>query len=241
MTPESNCKTTVQSYRNPAQLAKMAASLGWLAPGRFVFGIGAGWNAAEAQAYGYPFPPITVRMQQLDEALTIVRRLWTEEVVTFAGQHYRVHEASLAPKPNPRPPILIGTAGEQLGLRLVAKHADWWHLPDGTRAEYQHKLDVLREHCAAIGSEFDRIVRSWGSVCTALAATTAEAQQIAAQSPYGDPENSRLVGTPDVVAEEIQAWIDLGISQFQLQFADFPRLDSLKLFVTEVLPRFRRP
>ena len=226
-----------QSYRNPALLAKMAAGLCSLAPGRFVFGIGAGWKADEYRAYDYPFPRAAVRIQQLDEAVTIARRLWTEDNVTFEGKHYHLRGAYLNPKPNPLPPIMIGGGGEQLTLRVVAKHADWYNLAGGTRERYRHKLEVLREHCAAVGTDYERIVKTWGSDCVAIAPTDAEAQHIASQNRFCGPD-SMLVGSPDKVAAEIQAWIDLGVSHFQLRFADFPCTDGLRLFATEVLPRF---
>ena len=237
--PELTWGTIVlcQSYRNPALMAKMAACLCSLAPGRFVFGIGAGWKEDEYHAYGYPFPRAAARIQQLDEAVTIARRMWTEERVTFEGRHYQVHDAYLSPKPDPLPPIMIGGGGEQLTLRVVARHADWYNLSGGTRERYRHKLDVLREHCAAAGTDYERIVKTWASDCVAVAATEEEARQLAAQSRFCGPE-SMLIGTPDKIADELQAWIDLGVSHFQLRFVDFPQTDGLQLFVKEVLPRF---
>ena len=227
-----------QSYRNPALLAKTVANICAFAPGRFVFGIGAGWKADEYQAYGYDFPRAAVRIQQLDETCEIVRRMWTEPAATFEGRHYQIRDAYLMPKPDPIPPIMIGGGGEQLTLRVVAKHADWYNLPGGTRERYQHKLDVLREHCAAVGTDYDRIVKSWACECVAVAPTEEQARRRAAASPFYSAE-SALVGTPDTVAAGIQKWIDIGVTEFQLRFADFPGLDGVKLFTQEVLPRFR--
>ena len=226
-----------QSYRNPALLAKMAASLCSLAPGRFVFGIGAGWKEDEYRAYGYPFPRAAVRIQQLEEAVTIARRMWTEQPATFEGRHYQIHDAYLSPKPNPLPPIMIGGGGEQLTLRVVARHADWCNPGGGTPEQYQHKLDVLREHCATVGTDYERIVKTWSCDCVAVAASDAEAQRVAEQNPFCSP-GSGLVGTPDKVADDIQRWIDVGVTHFQLRFADFPRTDGVELFAKEVLPRF---
>jgi alkanesulfonate monooxygenase SsuD/methylene tetrahydromethanopterin reductase-like flavin-dependent oxidoreductase (luciferase family) len=225
-----------QSYRNPALLAKMVANICAFAPGRFVFGIGAGWKADEYAAYNYPFPSAAVRIQQLDETCEIVKRMWTEQPATFEGRHYQIHDAYLSPKPDPVPPIMIGGGGEKLTLRVVAKHADWWNL-GGAREQYQRKLDILRQHCTAAGTDFDRIVKSYPNDCVAVAATEDEARQQAEASPFYN-QDSALAGTPDQVAAEIQAWIDLGVTQFQFRFADFPQLDGIRLFAQEVLPRF---
>jgi alkanesulfonate monooxygenase SsuD/methylene tetrahydromethanopterin reductase-like flavin-dependent oxidoreductase (luciferase family) len=228
-----------QSYRNPALVAKMVANLCAFAPGRIIFGIGAGWKEDEYRAYGYPFPSGATRVRQLDETCEIVKRMWTELPASFEGRHYQIREAYLNPKPDPLPPIMIGGGGEQLTLRVVAKHADWYNLPGGTRERYRHKLDVLRGHCEAIGSDYDRIVKSWASDCVAVATSDAEARRMAEASGFCGPDSS-LIGTPDKVAAELQAWVDLGVTHFQLRFADFPRLDGIKLFAGEVLPQFTR-
>ncbi|MBA3945201.1 MAG: LLM class flavin-dependent oxidoreductase [Herpetosiphonaceae bacterium] len=227
-----------QSYRNPALLAKMIANLCAFAPGRIVFGIGAGWKQEEYAAYGYPCPRAAVRIKQLDETCEIAKRLWTHTPATFKGEHYQIHEAYLSPKPDPLPPFMIGGGGEQLTLRVVAKHADWYNLPGGSRENYQHKLEVLRGHCAAVGTDYDRIIKSWSCDCVAVAATDAEARRIAEASTFCSPD-STLIGTPDHIAGELQSWVDLGVTHFQLRFADFPSLDGINLFAHEVLPRFR--
>src|SRR5207245_7286007 len=97
-----------QSFRNRALLAKMAASLQELTGGRFILGIGAGWHEEEYRAYGYDFPSDAVRVEQLEEALQIIKAMWTEEKATFEGKHYRVIEARCAPRPDPMPTIMVG-------------------------------------------------------------------------------------------------------------------------------------
>lgn len=227
-----------QSYRNPALMAKMAAALSSLAPGRFVFGIGAGWKEDEYRAYGYPFPRPAVRIQELEEAVIIAKQLWSTDHVTFTGKHYQIQDAILNPKPDPAPPILIGGSGEKLLLRVVAKHADWCNPGGGTREQYAHKLNILRGHCEAVGSDYDRIVKTWSSECVAIAETEEEAQRIAKAWPFCQ-EGNGLIGTPDMIATEIQHWIDAGVTHFLLRFADFPRTNGVELFVREVLPRFK--
>jgi alkanesulfonate monooxygenase SsuD/methylene tetrahydromethanopterin reductase-like flavin-dependent oxidoreductase (luciferase family) len=229
-----------QSYRNPALLAKMVAQLCTLAPGRVVFGIGAGWKEDEYRAYGYEFPPIRTRIAQLAETVEIARRLWTTSgPVTFEGQHYAIRDAHLQPKPDPVPPIMIGGGGERLMLRLVAEQADWYNLPGGSMDIYKHKLDVLAQHCAAIGRDPASIRNTWACECVAVAPARDDAQRIAEASPFYDP-HSAIAGTPDDVAAALGRWIEAGVSHFQLRFADFPRLDGVKLFAREVLPRFGR-
>lgn len=227
-----------QSYRNPALLAKMVATLCALAPGRVVFGIGAGWKDDEYRAYGYEFPPAPTRIAQLEETVEIARRLWTTPgPVTFEGQHYAIRDAHLQPKPDPLPPIMIGGGGERLMLRLIARHADWYNLPGGSLENYQHKLEVLARHCAEIGRDPAAIKKSWACECVAVAPSRDEAQRLAEASPFYDAV-SAIVGTPDDVAATLGRWVGTGVTHFQLRFADFPRTDSARLFAREVLPRF---
>jgi alkanesulfonate monooxygenase SsuD/methylene tetrahydromethanopterin reductase-like flavin-dependent oxidoreductase (luciferase family) len=227
-----------QSYRNPALLAKMVAQLCSLAPGRVVFGIGAGWKADEYRAYGYPFPAPAVRIAQLEDTVEIARRLWTTPgPVSYQGRHYAIEAARLQPKPNPLPPVMIGGGGEQLTLRVVAKHADWYNLPGGTLENYRHKLEVLARHCSAVGRDPATIRKTWACECVAVAGNHAEAERMAQGSPFYNPETA-LVGTPDEVAQSLGRWVEAGVSLFQLRFADFPRTDALELFGREVRPRF---
>jgi alkanesulfonate monooxygenase SsuD/methylene tetrahydromethanopterin reductase-like flavin-dependent oxidoreductase (luciferase family) len=234
--PHLNFGTIVlcQSYRNPALLAKMAATLQLLSGGRFILGIGAGWKADEYQAYNYEFPKPAVRIRQLEETVEIVKRLWTESPVSYEGQYYRIENAYCEPRPNPCPPIMIGGGGEQLTLRVVAKHADWWNFPGGTLENYKHKLDVLRRHCDDVGRDYDQIRKTWACEQVAVASTQEEAQRMAAASPFSG--NNLLVGTPEQVAEGLRSFTDVGVTYFILRFCDFPRSEGVLRFVEEVMP-----
>lgn len=223
-----------QSYRNPGLLAKMAANLHLVTGGRFLFGIGAGWMEEEYRAYNFDFPPATVRLAQLEEAIQVVRRLWTESPVTFTGTYYQVENAYCEPRPDPLPPLLIGGGGERLTLRLVAKYADWWNFPGGTASNYAHKLQVLRRHCAAVGRDYDEIVKTWSAEAIAVAETTAEAQRIAAASPYNQ---HAIIGTPAQVAEQLREFVDLGVEYLIVRVLDFPNTAGIELFTREVMPR----
>ena len=226
-----------QSYRNPGLLAKMAANLQLLTGGRFIFGIGAGWMEEEYHAYNYPYPKASVRIAQLEEVVQIVKKLWTESPASFEGKYYRLENAYCEPRPDPVPPILIGGGGEQLTLRVVAKHADLWNIPGGSYENYVHKLAVLRQHCDAVGRDYDSIVKTWSAESIALAPTAAKAQAIADASPYN---NHPIVGTPAQVGEQLQRFIDAGVEYLIVRLNDFPQTDGIELFVEEVMPALKR-
>lgn len=152
---------TSVSYRNPALLAKMAATVDIISHGRLTLGIGAGWYEDEYAQYGWDYPANVVRIRQLEEAVQLIEAMWTQPRATFHGQFFHIENAILEPKPiqTPHPPILIGGSGEKLTLRVVAKHADACNL-FGDPDEVRHKLDVLRRHCEAVGRDFNEIERS---------------------------------------------------------------------------------
>jgi alkanesulfonate monooxygenase SsuD/methylene tetrahydromethanopterin reductase-like flavin-dependent oxidoreductase (luciferase family) len=226
-----------QSYRNPALLAKMTATLQLLSGGRFILGIGAGWKADEYRAYNYEFPKPAVRIRQLEETVEIVKLLWKDAPASYEGNHYKIENAYCEPKPDPLPPIMIGGGGEQLTLRVVAKHADWWNFPGGTLENYKHKLDVLRGHCDAVGRDYEEIRKTWACEQVAVAATEEEAERIAAASPFSG--NNLLVGTPEQVAEGLRSFTEVGVTYFILRFCDFPRNEGLLRFAEEVMPLVR--
>ncbi len=153
--PDKICGHAVlcNSFRNPAHLAKMAATMQHLSGGRVVVGIGAGWNEEEYRSYGWEFPSPKTRIAQLAESIQIMRALWTDTPVTFHGEHYQITEAYCEPKPQPVPPVMVGGAGEKFTLRVVAEHADWWNYIYGGREEYARKQAILQEHCRAVGRD----------------------------------------------------------------------------------------
>lgn len=224
-----------QSYRNPALLAKMAATLQLLSGGRFIMGIGAGWKEDEYMAYNYPFPKASVRIAQMSETVQIMKAMWTNSPATFEGKHYQIHEAHCSPMPSPTPPIMIGGGGEKLTLRVVAKYADWWDMPGPDVETYTHKLNVLRQHCAEVGRDADEIVQSWGATVS-IAETESEAKRIAEGTPFG---NNAIVGTPEQIIEKLRAYTDLGVENLIMRFADFPKTDGVKLFGETVIPALR--
>jgi F420-dependent oxidoreductase-like protein len=233
------------SYRSPALLAKMAATVDVISGGRLIHGIGAGWFAGEYEGYGYDFPEVGVRLAQLDEALRLQKLLWTEERPSFAGRHYRLHEAWCNPKPvqRPYPPILIGGGGEKVLLRLVARHADVWNNA-GDLTEFTHKIAVLRAHCAAEGRDFAAIEKSWfGNVIIDADAARARMRLERAATAWGmKPEQMAgraLAGTPEEVIARIRAYVALGVTHFIGMFGRVDDLRSARLFAERVAPAFR--
>jgi alkanesulfonate monooxygenase SsuD/methylene tetrahydromethanopterin reductase-like flavin-dependent oxidoreductase (luciferase family) len=226
-----------QSYRNPALLAKMTANIQLLTGGRFLFGIGAGWMEEEYRAYNFDFPRAAARVEQMEEAIQIVRLLWTEAPASFTGSYYRIDQAYCMPQPDPLPPIMIGGGGEQKTLRAVARYADWWNLPGGSVETYAHKLTVLRQHCQAVGRNYDDIVKTWSPEAIALAETETAAYQIAEASPY---KKDVISGTPTQVAKQLQAFVDLGVERLIVRLIDFPKLTGLDLFIQQVIPLLHR-
>lgn len=224
------------SYRHPALLAKMAASLQALSGGRFILGYGAGWLEDEYRAYGYPFPSTRERIARMDEALQLIKAMWTDAPVTFAGEWYQVTEAYCEPRPDPMPPILIGGSGEKYLLRAVAEHADWWLSYAERRDVQERKLAVLADHCRAVG-------RDPGSIRKAVPWTVylqrdrAAARRWAGDAVEGD--RPAFAGDPAEMRDRIHEAIGLGFDMIQLRFAGMMDSADIELFADEVLPAFR--
>jgi alkanesulfonate monooxygenase SsuD/methylene tetrahydromethanopterin reductase-like flavin-dependent oxidoreductase (luciferase family) len=229
------------SYRHPPLLAKMAATLQVLTGGRLILGIGAGWMESEYRAYGYPFPSPGDRVRQLDEAVQIMRRMWTSSPSSFSGRYYSIEDAYCNPVPNPHPPLLLGAHGEQLALRVVARHADWWDYSGTTPEEFERKVRVLAEHCEAVGRDPASILFTWQCQTVALADGEAEARALAERwTLYRHSSlESALVGTPEQIVERLQAYLDIGVRHLILRFADFPSPDGALRFAREVAPKLR--
>jgi alkanesulfonate monooxygenase SsuD/methylene tetrahydromethanopterin reductase-like flavin-dependent oxidoreductase (luciferase family) len=226
------------SYRHPPLLAKMAATLQLLSGGRLILGIGAGWMESEYRAYGYEYPSPAVRIRQLDEAVQVIRRMWTTTPASFSGEHYRVRDAFCNPLPNPPPPLLIGASGERLALRVVARHADWWDYSGVAPEEYARKAGVLAEHCEAVGRDPSSILGTWQSQSVALADSEAEARALAERTIlYRNAPGGALIGTPEQVTARLQEYVEVGVRHFILRFSDFPSPAGALRFAAEVAPK----
>jgi len=152
---------TGNTYRHPAVLAKMATTVDIISGGRLILGLGAGWFELEHREYGVPFHTIGGRLRRLDEALQIIKLLWTQERANFNGEHFKLDNASFNPKPlqKPHPPILIGASGENVALRIVAQHAQMWN-SFGTPEVFRSKIARLEAHCGSIGRDPTTIEKS---------------------------------------------------------------------------------
>lgn len=219
-----------QSYRNAAYTAKMAANLQMLTRGKFILGIGAGWKEDEYRAYGYPYPPAGQRIDELEDAVQIIRAMWTQSPATFEGKYYRIEGAECQPQPDPPVPLLIAGGGEKRTLRVVAKYADWWNTNLCDVAQFAHKKEVLYNHCREIGRDPVEIVLTYnGWVSIAEDPAKLETRD----APY------IVRGNADAVTKELEEFVKLGVKHFQLKILDFPETDGLELFKEKVVTRLR--
>ncbi len=242
---------TCNSYRYPAVLAKIAATVDMISNGRLEFGIGAGWKEIEYNAYGIPFPSVKDRMDQLEESIQIIKKLWTEPKVSFDGKHYQIKDAFSAPKPIQQlPPIFIGGSGKKRILSMVAKHADycnltWFHDPE----KIPDLLTALKNHCNKISRDYETLGKSYFA-SVMIAETEDEVEKLLterAKSRGKSLEEFRKMlgkgvffGTPETVRERFENLIDLGFNYFQIMFPYPMDYDQSNKFAQLVLPKLRR-
>jgi len=235
------------SYRNPAILAKMAATLDNASGGRVELGIGAGWKEEEYVGYGYEFPSPSERVRQLEEALIIMDKLWKDSPASFEGKHFKIRDAFCEPKPiqKPRIPITVGGTGEKLMLKIVARYADrsnWWVCP---KELFLRRTRILDEYCARL-RERPKIEKS----ATALVNIAERQDQLTknlkefygaegSDKPYEEwlkqVSNRMISGTPEQCLEELHAYADMGVTYFMVRPIDLPATGGVKLLAKEVV------
>ncbi|HEV8636735.1 MAG TPA: TIGR03560 family F420-dependent LLM class oxidoreductase [Chloroflexota bacterium] len=222
-------------YRNPALVAKAFTTLDLISHGRAIVGLGAAWNEVEFRGYGWPFPPASVRLEMLEEAIQVVLKLMTERPATFHGQHYTLEAALNDPPPiqKPRPPLMIGGGGERKTLRLVARYADYYNVFQATPDEAGHKFEVLRQHCREVGRDYDEIVKT--NHVTVLIARD-EAELARKKERYRWFLAHPLIGTPDRVIAQIREYRAAGSQYLIFNLSDAEQMDSLRLMAEEVIP-----
>ena len=235
---------TCCAYRNAGLLAKEAACIDVYSGGRLVLGLGAGWYGEEYASYGYRFPPAGERLEALEETVQAVRRLWQEETVTFDGRHVQLTGAYADPKPLQQlPRIWIGGGGEQVTLRIAARHADATNWQVGIES-FRHKSSLLEKYCEEAGRQFDSIVRTHGPDCR-IFDSEADLRRwcdspggghLWGREPVDEYVRDNLVGTVEQVAEKTQAFVDAGAREFVLWLRDYPADETLRRFMTEVVP-----
>jgi F420-dependent oxidoreductase-like protein len=202
------------TYRNPALLAKQVTTLDTISGGRAVLGLGAAWNDVEHEGYGFDFPPVRERMDRLDEALAIIKAMFTEDRPSFHGEHYQIERALNVPRPVQQggPPILVGGGGEQRTLRIAAKYADMTHWFALGLDALKHKTEVLERYCEEIGRDPGTIERTMGAPVI-VTASDGEAKQALEMMP---PERRPHVraGTPEQLADALRPYIEAGFTGF---------------------------
>ena len=236
---------TGNTYRHPAVLAKMATTVDQISGGRLEFGLGGAWHTYEHGAFAIPFHTIKERLERLDEAVQVIKLLWTQTRPTFQGRYYQLDQPPYNP-PNvqqPHPPILIGGGGEKRTLRTVAKYADATNV-SGTPEEVQHKYDVLEQHCKDVGRDYSSIRRTI-QLLLFLNEDPAFQQRVVqgiVSFRGGSEEEARrsvLMGSVEDVKAGVQAFADAGVEEIIV--AQFPRFhrESLLRFSAEVIPALR--
>jgi F420-dependent oxidoreductase-like protein len=243
---------TCMGYRNPAYLAKVAATIDIISGGRVEMGIGGGWYEHEWRAYGYGFPGAGDRLGMLDEGVQIMRQLWTTGEATLAGKHYQVDGAIGRPLPlqDGGIPLWIAGGGERKTLRIAAKYGQYTNF-DATPDVFTRKSEILAEHCKDVGTDFDAIVRSSNfnviigetdkDVADKLAWVRAHYEPLipadVLERNYTMLSTGPLVGTPDKVVEHLTELNSLGMDYAISNFVDAAYdSSSIELFASKVIP-----
>lgn len=243
---------TCMAYRNPAYLAKFAATTDLISGGRIEMGIGAGWYEHEWRAYGYGFPSAGERLGRLDEGVQIMRQAWTEGQATLEGKYYQVDGAISRPLPlqDGGIPLWIAGGGEKKTLRIAAKYANYTNF-SGEPEDFQRKSEVLAAHCKDVGTDFDAIVRS-ADYNTLIGETEKDVRDRLAwlrahyephlpadvlESTYQMWANGYLVGTPEQIIERLTKMRQMGLTYTIHYFAEaaYDR-SGIELFAREVIP-----
>jgi F420-dependent oxidoreductase-like protein len=227
------------SYRNPALVAKMAATLDNISNGRLILGVGVGWKEDEYLAYGYPFPVPRIRIAQLEEGLSIIKLLWSGQPITFKGTYYHITNAVCRPTPlrSRGIELWIGGGGEKFTLKVTAKHAQACNFSGRSTSidTFKQKLAVLRNHCNDIGRNVEDITKTV-TLELVLGTSTDDAKQRAMNGPPSLTPDTRFVGTPSQCLAFLQEYINAGASYFMLHLEDLK--SSLDLFEREVISSF---
>lgn len=236
-TDRVTCGSLVYSigYRHPAVLANAMATLDQLAPGRIALGLGAGWAKDEYDAYGIPYPPTGVRLDQLEEGVQCVRGLLHDDVTDFDGAYFQLTDARCDPKPAPGAvPIYVGGGGERRTLAIAARYADGWNVPFLDPDTYSHKVRVLTDHCTRVGRDPASITKTV-NVGLAWSEDSLEAQ-FGPMATWVRP--GVLTGPPEAMVEQIRGYHAAGAARVILALRAPFDVEGLDRFVTDVLPAF---
>lgn len=222
------------TYRHPAVLAKMAATIDHISDGRLVLGLGSGWQENEHQQYGIEFSTVPGRLARLDEACQVIKALFNEEKANFQGEYYALNDASLEPKPKQNPlPLLIGGGGEKVTLKITAKYADEWNVW-GTVDTLKSKMAILDQHCETVGRDPAAIQRS------AVALLFISDDESFVKKMKESSPQPVLAGSLSEVRDTVAVYSEAGVNE--LLVPDFTlgqgqaKIDQLDTFINEIAP-----
>ncbi len=246
---------TGNTYRYPAILAKIASTVDMISGGRLDFGIGAGWKEIEYNAYGIPFHSVKERIDRLEEAIQLIKLLWTEPKANYNGKYYQLKDAFSAPKPlqKPYPPIFIGGDGEKKTLRYVAEYGDYMNLLFTPMNQIQSKLDALKKHCDDIGRDYDDVGKSYFNQFHVLETEEELDEHIENLSKKSNISKEEMrkklhdpkypgawIGLPEQLRDRIQYMTDLGFDYFNMMLPYPNELEaSTKLYDLVINKYFR--
>ena len=199
------------TYRNPALMAKMAATIDEISGGRVILGIGAGWNVREHEAYGWDFPSMKERQDRLEEACELIHKLFTaERFVDFEGKYYTLKQAPFAPKGVTRKiPVMVGGTGPKRTLRTLAMYGDIMNAICGPE-DLKRLWGIVEAHCEAVGRDPSEIKRSV-HVPMRIVRDEKHAEHIRRDNTW------TMIGSPQYVIDRCGAFIDAGVDEFCLQ------------------------
>jgi alkanesulfonate monooxygenase SsuD/methylene tetrahydromethanopterin reductase-like flavin-dependent oxidoreductase (luciferase family) len=237
------------SYRHPPLLAKMAATLDILSDGRLEFGIGAGDAQKEYESYGWVYPDNATRIRQLDEALCVTKKMWTEDKPTYKGKYFSIKEVRNEPKPlqKPYPPIWIGSlTGKRMISRVAAIHANVFNIFPGSPSEFVKQMKAFRETCRLVGRRYEDVEKTitkgflmarTKSDLDSKLSQEAKKRGVALDE-YKKGLEGSLYGTPSMCAETVKQYADVGVQGLILIFPPSMQIEDLRLF-SEVIQQFR--
>ncbi|MDE0745956.1 MAG: LLM class flavin-dependent oxidoreductase [SAR202 cluster bacterium] len=222
------------SFRSPALLAKMSASLQEMSTGRLILGYGAGWYEDEYKSYGFDYPSAGVRVDMFEEGVQIIKKMWVDSPANFKGKYYRIDNVYCEPRPDPQPILMLGGGGEKKTLKVVAQYADWWNDVMRPIPDLSQKLAVLQKHCETVGRDYNSIRKT-----LAPRFFIDKDHKKALRMAEGKNASGQVIaGDPMAVCDQLYEIAEMGFDMVVTTFPKFQELDDMKLFVDEVIPQF---
>ena len=236
------CLVFYVGYRNPASLAKAAATLDHISQGRFELGLGAGWHSQEARAYGYDFPSIGTRLDMLEEAAILIRQMLTTDRSSFTGRHFTTVDAANQPKPlQSRMPIWVGGLGEKKTLRIVAQHADGWNAAYVSQEQFKQLNQTLNQWCVKLDRDPTSIKRSVNlSFNLALTDKDIKREQTRIDREWGPAADritsGALLCKPEAAIEKLLEYHHLGADMINIAIRAPYHEEALSAYLEQVIP-----